>query len=43
MTATATKVSELPRGSVTEELGFPKDPNNLYLQTVNTMLEGPPS
>lgn len=39
MTATATKVSELPRGSVTEELGFPKDPNNLYLQTVNTMLE----
>lgn len=35
MTATAT---ELPRGSVTDELGFPDDPNNLYTQTVNTML-----
>ncbi len=40
MSPTATKaVNELPRGSVTEELGFPKDPDNLYLQTVNTMLE----
>ena len=37
MTATAT--TELPRGSVTQELGFPDDPNNLYLQTVNTMLD----
>lgn len=43
MTATATAApvhaTELPRGSVTEELGFPTDPNNLYLQTVNTMLD----
>lgn len=31
--------TELPRGSVLEELGFPTDPNNLYLQTVNTMLD----
>ena len=37
MTATAT-TTELPRGSVTDELGFPNDPDNLYLQTVNTML-----
>jgi len=37
MTAIAT--TELPRGKVTEELGFPTDPNNLYLQTVNTMLD----
>ncbi len=38
MTPSAT-ATELPRGSVTDELGFPDDPNNLYLQTVNTMLE----
>lgn len=38
MTATAT-TTELPRGSVTDELGFPNDPDNLYLQTVNTMLD----
>ena len=38
MTAAAT-ATELPRGSVTKELGFPDDPNNLYLQTVNTMLD----
>jgi len=37
MTAAAT-ATELPRGAVTAELGFPDDPNNLYLQTVNTML-----
>lgn len=37
MTAIAT--TELPRGKVTEELGFPTDPDNLYLQTVNTMLD----
>ena len=36
MTATAT--SELPRGSVIDELEFPNDPDNLYLQTVTTML-----
>ena len=40
MTATApSATTELPRGEVTEELGFPKDPDNLYLQTVNTMLD----
>lgn len=41
MSATATPIhaTELPRGSVTEELGFPADPNNLYTQTVNTMLD----
>ena len=38
MTAAAT-ATELPRGSVTKELGFPDDPNNLYLQTVTTMLD----
>lgn len=38
MSATAT-ATELPRGSVTDELGFPNDPDNLYLQTVNTMLD----
>ncbi|MEO1008956.1 MAG: Glu/Leu/Phe/Val dehydrogenase [Planctomycetota bacterium] len=27
-----------PRNPVFEELGFPKDPNNLYTQTVGTML-----
>jgi glutamate dehydrogenase (NAD(P)+) len=37
--STTMTTDELPRGSVTEELGFPSDPDNLYLQTVNTMLD----
>jgi len=39
MTTTATKpAADLARHPVVDELGFPKDPDNLYLQTVLTML-----
>lgn len=34
-----TAVSPAARDPVFDELGFPKDPNNLYLQTVATMLQ----
>jgi len=35
----ATALDQAARDPVIEELGFPTDPNNLYLQTVSTMLE----
>lgn len=33
-----TKVSDVSNNAVFDELGFPKDPDNLYLQTVGVML-----
>jgi len=38
-TATPSPVEGLTWNPVFDELGFPKDPNNLYTQTVATMLE----
>lgn len=35
----ATDLNQAARDPVMEELGFPTDPDNLYLQTVSTMLE----